>query len=1071
MQPLKLTASFILLCSSLNTMAQQPVLKVAGADSAKVKLSSYKVDVKVVGNTSITTMEMVFCNKSSRVLEGDLNFPMPDGVSISRYAIDINGKLREAVPVEKEKGQVVFENIERKNVDPGLLEKTSGNNFHTRIYPIPAKGCRTVLIGYEQELKMTNKTALLYDLPLHFKIAIDQFQVSFKIYSTTAPEIGADCSTDLRFSEMKNVYVSETKKTNFRPDGNFAISIPVFPDAAEVLMQQVNGQNYFLVNTFPEAKSVDKIIPSNITILWDASLSGLNRDHQKEIELLDKYFKKKGTLSVKLATTGFRFSNAGTYQVSGGNWSELRSKLENMVYDGGTDFTTLEYRSNTDEYLFFSDGLNTYGNIESMPFANKPVTTINAAPEADYPLLKYIAAKTGGTFINLNEQPVDAAFEHLTHQPLQFIGIKENGSTTSVYPSIVTPVTGSFSLAGICNSNTGNITLQFGYGKTVVLEKTIELDLAKQKTNYISVDKIWAQKKINELETQYETFKDQITNIGKKFGLVTRNTSLIVLDDVADYVKYEIDPPAELKGEYTRLMAIKERKEKLQDKRSLDDAVNYYSKLIHWWNRKFDLSKAVEVKTQELNPDLLEALPQHIVDSIRFNMNTGVAGNTTLDSVRVTAGTGTYSNGTLTYSVNAPTSNFTTNAYLADTPHFAMTTVRASLRSDRRRNNPHQLTERNNGLFRVVTTAVPFLRVDSSARPVRLNYRRNNIQNYQSDSSASHFTFMLGYEPDDSLPIPAYDSIGGNGLAGDINIKNDIPEKPYLKQLDSASATDLYKKYLDLRKDHLDDPVFFFDVAKRFFSNGDTATGLLILSNISDMGFDDHELYKMLGYELKVLHQYDKEIFVYRKVLEWRPQEPQSYRDYGLALADAGKYQQALDTLYLSLSKNFDEEISSLYPGIEEITCTEINNILSKHGTGLNLSKIDKRIIKNLPSDIRVVLNWNMNDTDIDLWVFDPTGDEKCFYGHTETRIGGRISKDFTRGYGPEQFMLKKAIKGKYQVKLNYYGDRQQKIAGPTTVMAEIFTNYGRPNQQSKTIAIQMEKRANGEVMVGEFEF
>ncbi|MEP6676460.1 MAG: VIT domain-containing protein, partial [Ferruginibacter sp.] len=95
---IKLTCVLVLF-SAINTVtAQQPILKIAGKDSASVKLKSYKVEVKVVGNTAITTMEMIFCNSGDRVLEGELTFPMPDGVSISRYAIDIKGKMREAVP-------------------------------------------------------------------------------------------------------------------------------------------------------------------------------------------------------------------------------------------------------------------------------------------------------------------------------------------------------------------------------------------------------------------------------------------------------------------------------------------------------------------------------------------------------------------------------------------------------------------------------------------------------------------------------------------------------------------------------------------------------------------------------------------------------------------------------------------------------------------------------------------------------------------------------------------------------------------------------------------------------------
>jgi uncharacterized protein YfaP (DUF2135 family) len=160
-----------------------------------------------------------------------------------------------------------------------------------------------------------------------------------------------------------------------------------------------------------------------------------------------------------------------------------------------------------------------------------------------------------------------------------------------------------------------------------------------------------------------------------------------------------------------------------------------------------------------------------------------------------------------------------------------------------------------------------------------------------------------------------------------------------------------------------------------------------------------------------------------------------------------------------------------MYRGIEEIIVTEINQLVSLHQDQLDLSGIDNKLIHAMPTDVRVVLNWNKNDTDMDLWVTDPNK-ETCYYSHKETLIGGRLSNDFTRGYGPEQFLLKKAVNGTYQVKVNYYGDQQFKFSGPTTVMAEIFTHYADGRQERKLITLQMEKGGRQEgVLVGEFEF
>jgi tetratricopeptide (TPR) repeat protein len=1032
-----------------NLRAQQPVLKVNGKDSAKVKLKVFKAAVKLVGTTAITTMEMEFCNTAGRVLEGELTFPMPDGVNISRYALDINGKMREAVPVEKEKGQVVFENIERRNVDPGLLEKTEGNNFRTRIYPIPANGCRKIIIGYEQQLTMTGSNVVLYDLPLHFKEPIGQFDISFKVFSKAPPEVGASCGTEMRFNQANEVYSTAVSKRNFKPDGNFAIQVPKWADAAEVMVQQNNGQYYFMVNTFPEVKMEEKIIPDNIGIVWDVSLSGLSRNHAKEFELLDNYFKKKQNAIISLTFIGYDVTDGGKYALRSGNWNELKARLEKLTYDGATNFGALMKWPAAGEYLFFSDGLSTYGNMGNMTLPGVPVHTVNASPNANYPALKYMAAKTGGTFINLSELPIGSAEKLLMEQQLLFLGIKGNSGISEIYPAFATPVAGGCTVTGISNTASAGITLLFGYGGKVLLEKTIDLSTVAASQNFIDIEKIWAQKKIASLELQYETNKAAITALGKKYGLVTQNTSLIVLDAVEDYVQYEIEPPAELKAAYTSLVKAKLMKKTLQDKKSIGEAVRYYGELVAWWNRDFAVRKIVS-KGKKRKTEADGAISYMMVETQGISAANVAPPPPGVDYIQnaepVVSADRQASPGSGTPGA--------ANGYMVqlDSARFNLTTVRRNYRAGIQ----PVLTERNNtalGLTAAYGWSASAGKMEENGdirpadQPLQERRRISEVRLSVADTSAK-------------FAEPLYDSL----------VRMDAESvKPYLKQLDSASRESLYEKYIAIREEWLGDPVYYFDVAKKFFANGDTATGLKVLSNIADLNFDDHELYKMLGYQLKVLRQYNEAVNVFRKVLQWRPQEPQSYRDYGLALAEAGRYQQALDTLYYSLTKNFDEEISSLYPGIEEIIVTEINNLIARHGSKLNTTRMDKRILRNLPGDVRVVLNWNMNDTDIDLWVFDPN-DEKCFYSHTLTAIGGRISADFTRGYGPEQFMLKKGLKGKYKVMLNYYGDRQQKIAGPTTVMAEIFTNYGRPNQQSKTIALQMQKGNGGEVLVGEFD-
>ncbi|WP_449399617.1 YfaP family protein [Chryseobacterium wanjuense] len=216
-----------------------------------------------------------------------------------------------------------------------------------------------------------------------------------------------------------------------------------------------------------------------------------------------------------------------------------------------------------------------------------------------------------------------------------------------------------------------------------------------------------------------------------------------------------------------------------------------------------------------------------------------------------------------------------------------------------------------------------------------------------------------------------------------------------------------------------------------------------------------------------------KELFAAQKVLEWRPFDPQSYRDYALALEDNSQYQGALDNLYKVLTQSYTKELANRDDGIEEIIIMEINELISNHGNKLDLKNINPKIIAELPVNIRVVINWNKDDTDIDLWVTDPNK-ERCMYSHKETEIGGRISDDFTQGFGPEQFLLKKAIKGKYQIQTNFFGENQVGIAEPTAIMAEVFINYATGKQERKIVVFQNQKddKQKGDgILIGEFEF
>ncbi len=118
-----------------------------------VALRDLDVRAEIVGGLARTRVEMVFVNPNARVLEGELVFPLLDGQAVDGFALDIDGVLRDAVPVEKARGKQVFEDTIRRRVDPALLETAGGNVFRLRVYPLPAKGTRRVVVWISEALE------------------------------------------------------------------------------------------------------------------------------------------------------------------------------------------------------------------------------------------------------------------------------------------------------------------------------------------------------------------------------------------------------------------------------------------------------------------------------------------------------------------------------------------------------------------------------------------------------------------------------------------------------------------------------------------------------------------------------------------------------------------------------------------------------------------------------------------------------------------------------------------------------------------------------------------------------
>ena len=992
---MKQLRSLILLFFTISSAFAQkiilPEVKVSQTDNAHpMQLQDLSVDILVMGQTAVTTMEMTFYNPNSRVMEGEFEFPLSNGQEVSRFALDINGKLREGVVVDKALGRKAFEDIVRRGVDPGLLEKTEGNNFRARVYPMPRRGTRKILIAFEQEL--SQKDGLdFYFLPIASGVKLKHFKLRTEVVSRF---VKADIQNTLQldFTQSRNSYISEVEQANYTLDKNIALLFPRI-DKPQLITATNGNESYLYGNVALEKQSLrEKEAPKSIGILWDSSLSNEKRDFAKEYALLDAYFKEIKNTKVTLTTFHIRAAKPVTFEVKDGNWQELREYLEKQVYDGATDGNAMVFPKGADQYLLFSDGIFNFGAKEfDLPSLVKslqaPVSVISSLQVANWDKLQYLAGATGGALINLTTQALPEALKALRYQSFQLLDYKvKSGNVTNIYPQKGALVGENFTFAGQLSSEEATVVVSLGYPGKVIVEK--ELTFSKDNTSgagaFALLRRIWAEKKIAQLQREGALAKD-IDAVGRQYGIVTEGNSLIVLETVADYVRYQITPPKELQREYERLVNKEKQDKEKEKKEHLDYVVKLSEAQSKWWNTSFPIAGTQPVK-----------------NTANQSSNESTAGI----NMRAT-------------SVSSSTLTIRGIGSISESSQAELAEVMVS------------------------------------------GYSRSSRKERRQNKKAAKETAQVLNDEEQS---EAEDRSGELANTSKIALNDYNPDTPYLKVMEYADPAKAVETYYKLKKEYGQTPSFYVDVADYFFKKGDTEQAILVVSNLAELSLEDAQLLRVLAYKLSAYKAYPEAVSISRKVVAIREEEPQSYRDLGLTLAQAGEYQQAIETLYKVVERPWDQR----FRDVQLIVMNEINSIINTQ-KGLRTSFIDKRLLKKEPVDIRVVLTWDTDNSDMDLWVTDPE-EERCFYGHRETYLGGIISQDVTGGYGPEEFMLKKAPKGNYKIEVNYYGNRSQKQLLPVSLRITFFTHYGTPQEKKQETTVRLSNQREV-IEVGSFEF
>ncbi len=218
------------------------------SDGSGLRLDRIDARAVVEGPLAYTELHLYFHNAEDRTREGTFTITLPGGAAVSRFAMEHEGRWQEAEVVEKMKARRVYEDFLHRKQDPALLERSAGNQFSARVFPIAGRADKHLVLSFSQELVGRG-----YRLPLR-----------------GLPTVGR-VSVELEVVALDGTRRRETlRERDWQPDRDFTAAAP--SGAAAVMSGEMMVGAFALADRGAMAPEIPDV-PSRLTIAVDTSAS------------------------------------------------------------------------------------------------------------------------------------------------------------------------------------------------------------------------------------------------------------------------------------------------------------------------------------------------------------------------------------------------------------------------------------------------------------------------------------------------------------------------------------------------------------------------------------------------------------------------------------------------------------------------------------------------------------------------------------------------------------------------------------------------------------------------------
>ncbi|MBO9624108.1 MAG: hypothetical protein J7500_15475 [Sphingomonas sp.] len=915
-----------------------------------IALDRLDVAIELRGGIAETTITARFGNRGGEPLEGDFRLVLPADAVVTGYALDLKGRMVDGVLVDRPRAKAVYEANVRGRVDPGLAEVDPAGTFRTRVFPIPARGARTIRLRYVAPLFNSHRGEDVLVLPLDLPAPKDGWSISVRATGVTAaPSLTWPGRGPIAMAREGDGFAAREEGKRAL-DGLLILGRPALPDA--VVSRNSLGERF--VQLAGTATAETAAPADRLRIYWDRSRSRLG-DHKSEFALLRRTLAALRSRSIEVVT----FNSSGAERRTVADADAAIAMLQAARYRGATSFAPLAGDLRTaDRCLLFSEGKPAIDRDATVTLPCR-VDAVAASKAADLGWLRHFAGAHGGRAHRLGDDlgAVERALVQVA--PAVTAVLDDQGRRLPFVP--IESGAGQWLVAARAPDRGGvRVVLggrelrralpgaaEFaGEGVLLAADALSTLGDADRRPDYVA--------------------------LSRRYGLASPSLSFLVLESPEDYVRFDIAPPenypADDLGRYRGLRAEADKAKAAERGRRLDTVVRLWNEQVEWWKRKFDPAARPKRK-----PRRVEGVPAPAA-------------------------------------MPAPPPPPVPEAMV-------------------------EVVEADDTASVVVTGTL-----SRSAAPQRAS----------------------------AAMVDSVDTV--DAARAKIEIDAWQPERPYLKAFDAAPGQ-FDTLFPEREAQHGTLPAFYLDTAEWLRRHGREAEAAEMLLSTLDLPVANEVTYGLVADRLERYGALDRAVELRERQAALDPERPQPKRLLALALARRAARQPAharadLERAIALLAEVALTPWNGAWEGIETIALMEANALIPRLRALGGETSLDRRLIALLDTDIRVVAEWNTDATDLDLWVDEPNG-ERAIYSNPRTAIGGHLSNDMTRGFGPEEYFLRRAPEGTYTVRAHVFAGDRIDPNGPSVVAVHLIRDFGRPNEREESVDIEVLGKDAGEKLVG----